>query len=269
MPPNLSRRIASAMAIGVLAGAPPTVRAAEPFTLVRAQIDVCHAYANDCELETLSAERLAEVGSAPQAYAKARAGYGDNGAYAIAHERPSYLGAYAESIWVDAFTLSGGSGTGLLDISVRVEGSLSGAGQPGGPGPNSIYALYISSSGFSAQSLRAWLDAGLPANPTGASAAISMTEAIDGARVFSARLPFTYGSTFYLASYLGAEVLGEGRADFFGSAHLGITAPDGSRLSAASGFGYQLASAVPEPPVWLLFLAPLPAVLARRLLKRG
>jgi len=106
-------------------------------TAVRAQIDSEDCDGVDCVdvISVVYGDTFAETGTAPLAYAKARAGYGDQGGYAIATDQPDYIGAYAESIWVDAFTITGGTGTGNLAISVLVNGTQE------GDGANSLFHL--------------------------------------------------------------------------------------------------------------------------------
>lgn len=222
----------------------------EPYyTVVRAQIDLEIDSTNVQVIETQTNSTFAEVGTAPDSYAKARASFGENGGYAIASDQPANLGAYAESIWVDEFVIGGGTGTGVLTISVLVNGTMDGAGQPGGPGSNSYYQLYVSATPIYCNFDEVVCTGAL---------VIPLTEGISGTSLFTAHVPFTYGQEFYLASYLGAEVLGDGFSDFFSSAHFGATAPDGSAIVGGSGVTYALASAVPEPHVLALLLFGLP-----------
>ncbi|MBI5333948.1 MAG: hypothetical protein HZB72_05070 [Burkholderiales bacterium] len=240
-PPN---RLGSVAALTLLV-ATGHAAAQSHFTAVRAQIDRGEPPILEV-IESRIDASFAEVGTMPELYAKARASFGNNGALATATHQPLDLGAYAESIWMDGFTIAGDGGQGVLDISVQLTGTLDGGGQPGGPGSNSSYRLFVSSSpmtcDFDEMSCTGTL-------------LIAPIEDFSGTHVATARLPFTYGQTFYLASYLGAEVLGHGQADFFGSAHFGATAPGGGPLVGSSGVTYALASAVPEP-------APLGALLA-------
>ncbi|MFO1228003.1 hypothetical protein [Roseateles sp.] len=214
-------------------------------TSVRAQIDI-NEVPDVLVLASKTAASFAEVGTLGDLYAKARVSYGNNGAYAMASHLPARFGAYAESIWMDGFTIDGPGGTGLLEVHVHVHGTLDDLGAPGSHGPNAFYQLFVSDTPMSCD-----FD-GLSCN---GSLAIPMVEAINGSRTLTAALPFTYGKTFYLASFLGAEVLGEGEANFYGSAHFGATAPGGAALVGESGTTYALASSVPEPtPAALLAL---------------
>jgi len=235
---------------------------AEPFyTEVRAQIDTETIDPDTDEelfivISSEYGETFADTGESPTAYAKARAGYGDQGAYAIGTALtlgpPTTKGAYAESIWVDSFTILGGDGDGTLAISVLVTGSLSGGGA------NSLYQLFASSSPITCDFDEYTCDGDF---------VIPLTEGISGSQLFFANVQFTYGETFYLASYLGAEVVGgTGISDFYGSAHFGATAPDGSAIVGASGTTYALAAQVPEPETYAMMLAGLGLVgfMARR-----
>ena len=217
------------------------------FTAVRAQIDTCGLGAA-CVIETKTDPSFAEAGSIKNIYAKARASFGNNGGFATASNQPAYLGAYAESIWMDGFNIAGNVGTGYLNISVLVSGTLDGNGKPGGPGSNSYYGLYVSDSPISCD-----FDAVFC---TGTSL-IPLTEPISGSRIFTNQLPFTYGEPFYVASYLGAEVIGNGFADFYGSAKFGATAPGNVPVVGNSGVTYSLASSVPEPTTAILLFVGL------------
>ncbi|HIV71784.1 MAG TPA: hypothetical protein H9903_12695 [Candidatus Aquabacterium excrementipullorum] len=213
-----------------------------PFTLVEVTTDeVLERIGND-DAVVLTYERavhsnFAQVGSSPSLYAKGRAGFGETGAYAIASGQRPNVGAYAETSWSDAFTILGGEGEGVLTVNVRVDGHFVGTGQPGGPGPNALYALFRSDSPVTVSGMLGYLDEG-DAPPDGSSAVIGLHEAFSGTQVYTADIHFTYGKTFYLASYLGAEVLGDGVADFYGSAHFGATAPGGASIQGLSGTTY-------------------------------
>ena len=246
---------ASAPLVALTAIASPAL-AQSSYTANRAQIDVDEV--PDVKVVDVKTDPdFAQVGSMSDIYAKARASFGNNGAYAVADHQPANLGAYAESIWVDAFTVTGGSGPGTLDIGVWVNGTMDGAGQPGGPGSNAFYQLYVSNAPISCD---------FDALACTGTHLIPLTEGLNGSRLFTAQLAFNPGETFYLASYLGAEVLGNGFSDFYGSAHFGITAPDGSAITGGSGVAYALASSVPEPAAFALAFSGLAALvgLARR-----
>jgi hypothetical protein len=223
------------------------------FVATRAQLEraddaPCHPLANDASPVCLSAisDSHAAAGDPAGAYAEVRAAYGDSGAYASVSASQVDLEAYAESIWADAFVVSGGTGAGTLHLNVRVDGTVDGAGQPGGPGSNAFYVLFASDAPITCD-----FD---EVDCTG-TRAIALTEPLSGTRFLQADIVFTYDVPFYLASYLGAEVVGglAGVADFFHSAHLGIGAPAGATLTTTSGTVYP--STVPEPAALAMVLA--------------
>jgi hypothetical protein len=218
-----------------------------PFTLVEVTLDednTLNQFANEV------GSHFAEV-SYPGLFAKGRANFGETGSYAVATAQPPAYGAYAESSWSDAFTIFGGTGTGILSVSVQVEGSLTGTGA------NSTYVLFASETPISSAGLVDYTDHGNNAPPDGSKTVIGVYESISGSNIYTGDIPFTYGTTFYIASYLGAEVLGDGTADFYGSSHFGATAPNGSTVTGASGTTYALAAAVPEAETYALMLAGL------------
>lgn len=143
--------------------------------------------------------------------------------------------------------MHGGQGQATAQITVRVEGSLNGLGQPGGPGPNAFYTLFVSDAPITCNFDEIYCSGRV---------AIPLTEPLSGTRDLHANIAFTYDQPFYLASYLGAEVVGgdTGVADFFHSAHFGISAPGGASLTTYSGTQYPTASSVPEPQSTLMFV---------------
>lgn len=262
-------------AAALLAAFSTTARAEfTPFTAVEVTTDEVLLRVGDDDVQVLTYERavgtdFAQVGASPALYAKGRASFGETGAYAIATGQQPNVGAYAETSWSDAFTILGGEGQGTLTVSVRVEGSFVGTAQRGGPGPNSLYALFRSDTPITLGSeqgggLLGYLNEGdMP--PDGSTAVIGLHETFSGTRTYTAEIDFTYGQTFYLASYLGAEVLGDGVASFYNSSHFGATAPGGASIQGLSGTTYLLSSAVPEPALPLLVVAGLSmAALSRR-----
>lgn len=199
---------------------------------------------------------FAQVGSSPY-FAKARASFGETGSFAMVTGQPLDYHAHAASMWGDAFTIVGGTGTGILSVSVQVEGSLTGAGA------SSNYALFASDTPITlgdeylGTGLLGFAGDNYPAPPDGSRTIIEevFDGSFSGSSVFSAEIPFTYGTTFYIASYLGAEVWfpGDGTADFYGSSRFGATAPNGAAVTGASGTAYAMTPAVPVPAAaWLL-----------------
>jgi hypothetical protein len=188
--------------------------------------------------------------SVPGAYAKARAGYGVNGAYAT---RDGVDGVTAQSVWSDGFIVTGGSG--VLNLSVTVDGSTT------GPTSGFLYGLYRSANPFAADSFHTNLtyDGDLP----GASALAfevhdDVTDTLPAgnfAKTFTFSMPYVSGEAFWIASVLEATGWRGETADFFGSAHFGISAPAGATIAAFSNETY--AAAVPEPESYALMLAGL------------
>jgi hypothetical protein len=222
--------------------------------------------------ERLVDTQSAQVGSNSSLLAKGRALFGETGAYAIANSQPATDGAFAETIWSDAFTIFGAGG-GILSVSVRVGGLLTGGGAL------SSYKLFVSElpitlgenggSGILGyddnQSNTVPDESEIVIQAYGVSpdvlAHLSQQE-IDllnqfpninsGSNIFTAEIPFTYGVTFYIASKLNAEVIGDGAADFFGSSYFGATAPGGVAVTGASGTLYQKTAVVPIPgTIWI------------------
>lgn len=231
----------SAMADAIVGGVPS-------FIATRAQIEMVETGGPLCGdpgdpyhvCVTSLGTAFSEAGSLLGAYGKAGSDFGVNRAYASVSALQINHEAYAESIWSDAFVVHGGSGASTLQISVRVDGALDGRGRPGGPGSNAFYTLFVSDAPITCD---------FDALTCSGAVAIPLSEALSGTRFFQADIAFTYDKPFYIASYLGAEVVGgsTGVADFFHSAHLGISAPEGASLMAASGANYPTVSAVPEP----------------------
>lgn len=255
---NLTTRIKSITWLScVLAGIaiPPTFAHASftPFTHVEVTLDEDGTWN---QFARKGDSNFAEVSYAGL-FAKGRASFGETGAYAVATSQPPAYGAYAETSWSDAFTIVGGTGTGILNVSVQVKGSLTGAGA------NSIYALFASETpitlgdNYLGTGLLGFTEDGTYTPPDASRTVIGVYESISGSNIYTADIPFTYGMPFYVASYLGAEVLGDGTADFYGSSRFGATAPNGAAVTGASGTAYALAAAVPEPSAYAMILAGL------------
>jgi len=226
------------------------------FTLVRAQIEGAGTDDSDGDVvEQKFGTAFAEVGSADW-YSKARSGFGNNGAYAIATGNRE---AFGESWWVDAFTVTGGQGQGELTLAISVSGTITGAGRAN-------YGLFTRQQKYTEEELRGWLDSGIPAPPAGSLAVVPLTWSFpaSGTTVLTAHIPFAYDQPFHLASYFGVETWGEGVADFYGSAHFGITAPADGLIATSSGTQYLAAAAVPEPVSAALMALGLVAVLLAR-----
>lgn len=213
-------------------------------------------------------DHFAQAGIFPGLYAKGRADFGQTGAYAIATGQPVNNGAYAETSWSDAFTLSGGVGSGFLDVKVKVDGHFSGTET------NVVYYLFASNSPITHEGILGFRDDGVHTPPDDSTdvmrgfglgaftltrltpeelAWVEANPLVNGSNIYSAQIPFTYDVPLYIASYLGVEALGDGVADFYGTAHFGITAPEGASIASTSGTVYQsVAAVVPLPSaIWL------------------
>ena len=222
------------------------------FTLVRAQTEIANSdptMPGGVVVQNYGAE-FASAGE-PGWYAKARAGFGNSGAYAVTDGSDPNRWAFGETWWADSFTVAGWAGPGELTIMVSLSGVLSGEGRAN-------YALYISQQPFSYQTLKEWLncypqrDDCIPYPPANSQALIPMTFPASAQTVLTTKLAFKDEMPIYIASFFGVETWGVGSADFYGSAHFGITAPAGAALSTASGTLYPVASSVPEPQSVLL-----------------
>ena len=200
-----------------------------------------------------------ERGIAPGAYGQARAQFGSIG-FAIQN------GTAGFGMWSDGFLVTGGTGSGLVNVSVQIDGIV------GGPHHDMSYTLFSSDNPFDAQAIldASTIDDQNPQVP-GAIAvlhtelfhsAFNPTGPLDVTLVGS--IPFTYGQPFYLASQFGGDVgCDVCSEDFFNSADFGISVPTGSTLVTQSQTVY--AAAVPEPTtLMLLAAAAMGVLLARR-----
>ena len=212
-------------------------------------------------------------GTIPTAYGEARAGFGSNGI--AAQGNGSGRGVGVGSIWSDGFTFTGGTGTLVPPISVRVHGSIAG-------GTDMSYALFVSTSPFDLQNIidafengpggdwnpqvpgalrllytaiaNGCGDPNVSSNACGHVPIENFAGSLD-LTLHEETFPFTYGVTLYLASVFSADVhtLPGGSADFFNSATFGISVPGGATLTTTSNTVY--AAAVPEPTSLALLAA--------------
>lgn len=183
----------------------------------------------------------------------ARTDWGVNGVVAQVLNVPSdhdvngLYGAYALSMWSDAFIVTSGAPIGALDFSGQLDGMSS------GNNAGFTYAVLYASRPFTSIELLEWLDDevtygdnGELRAPTGTALAFGRYQL--GGEVenfFSAVVPYTRGETVYVVSILEASALGAtSKADFYNSAYFGVRAPDDATLMTSSGFSYT--AAVPE-----------------------
>jgi hypothetical protein len=203
----------------------------------------------------------------------ARTDWGVNGVRASVARVPSDRedlelgahGAYALSAWGDAVRVTSGAPTGVLDLMVRLNGSMSGSET------EFVYAIFYRDRPFTSTELEAWLDDDTAVGgdnevraPLGASIAFgTWRTGGDPSGNYRGLLPYFRNETVYVASLLEVSALGpSSSAEFFNSAYLGIEAPAGVAFEAASGHDYVLA--VPEPSALALTALGLLGIAARR-----
>ena len=222
---------------------------------------------------------MVETGAMPDAYGKSRSAFGSNGFEIVTTggiDREVDVG----SGWSDGFIVTGGTGSGVLSMSSRIQGSVSGHGEM-------FFALFVSDQPFelgailsSVSAANGLWQAQLPnadrllhtgvANRCGLPGASRECghvpyENFQGPLELTLRadVPFTYGQTLYVASLFGGGVGTFGGSEsFLNSANFGITVPVGAALQAQSGTVY--AAAVPEPSIALMLGMGLALVAARR-----
>jgi hypothetical protein len=216
-----------------------------------------------------------EFGDHETAYGKFRAAFGSNG-FAVDGVGGVDREVDGGSLWSDGFTITGGTGSGLLTVSAHVSGTVTGFGQMN-------FALFVSDQPYNFDTLLSTINANksgfwalaLPdstrvlytAVANGCSTAIHNRECghapledVSGPidLTLTAEVPFTYGQPLYVVSgFSGGVLTPGGSASFLDSADFGITAPAGAVVSSASGNFY--AAAVPEPSVALLLAIGLSA----------
>jgi hypothetical protein len=251
-----SKLLVAAMLTGALLGTSHTF-AASPFTYAAygPPLEDQPPVFSDDEQSTSGA--VSVLGSEGQ---QARASFGSNGVALPSGLSPNGWG-YAFSAWSDGFVINGGSGTGILNFSVQLHGTLF--------AEDAIYTLIMSDNpdAFSPASIAADAFNGFENIPGTAPVLQVEVDAtpdftpgpgvysfplgsID--ETFSVSVSFTYGQTFYLASVLDITAQG----DFYNSANFGISAPVGASIASLSGTPYPTV-AVPEPETYAMLLAGL------------
>ena len=215
-------------------------------------------------MSSATAPVFVERGIAPGPYGKARTEFGSIG-FAIQN------GTAAGGMWSDGFLVLGGTGSGVVNVSVQIDGTVA------GPHHDMSYTLFSSNNPFDAQAILDSLEID-DQNPQvpGANPVLhtelfhggfNPTGPLDVTLVGS--IPFTYGQSFYLASVFGGDVGCAGCSeDFFNSADFGISVPAGATLVTQSQTVY--AAAVPEPTTLaLLAAAAIGVLLSRRRVARA
>ncbi|MBI1397366.1 MAG: PEP-CTERM sorting domain-containing protein [Betaproteobacteria bacterium] len=178
--------------------------------------------------------------------------------------------ALAMSAWYDKFTVSGGTGAGVADVSTSFTGTIGSSAYSEG-----LYAMVrLSEAQFAAlpsvdpASLLGSLGS-IAAMPPGSLVMFDTVDSttnpgpLDG--TLTGSVAFNYDEPFYLFSIMVLDASESGSISSFSSAEFGITPPGGSVLTSAGGYTY--AAAVPEPETLGLMAAGI-ALVAWRLRRR-
>lgn len=202
-----------------------------------------------------------------------------NGAAVIdENDRATGIGgpfSVALSLWSDAFTIQGGTGTGTLTVSAAVTGQFG-----SGYGAEGLYALAAVSEAEAGvifdDPLGAILGDSVPSplllvhQSTTAPQYDAEGERVAPGSAFgdtvSATLQFTYGQPFMLVSMLAGFANDFGSLTAMNSAVFGLTVEGNPSATILTASGALYPAAVPEPETYALFLAGLGllAVAARR-----
>lgn len=240
----------------------------------------------DMALQSSTTPQAGSFGSLPAAWGSVRANFGSLGFDMLAAggvDREVDGGA----LWADGWTVTGGSGAGVLSISTSIHGSIAGQAE-------AVLALYASSQPFEFTTVVEAITAAhgfwkitipnatrvqLGGVVTGCGTPGASRECGHGpvenvtgpfSTTVVSNIPFVYGQPVYVLSmFAGGASANGGQASFLHSADLGLSAPAGATVSALSGTVYP--AAVPEPAAWLLLLlggaalAPVRRAAVRRL----
>jgi hypothetical protein len=233
----------------------------------------------DDALAFMASGAHAELTSNQGSLASATSHFGQNLAYARAVNPPGgpeQIGAL--SIWSDLFTISGGVGNGMAQVSAVVSGALSGNYYSAFG-----YALIKSDAPLLPQDILP-----VPTQPiqpddfffnltstlyqAGGSVVLSAyNDSVSAAGpvqiVLGNSFDFTYDSPFYLTGILVVGASESGEAEFSHTADFGMTVVGDGEVDALSGTAYAAAQPVPEPETWAMLLAGLGLVALR--LRRG
>lgn len=156
----------------------------------------------------------------------------------------------ALSAWSDAFTITGGVGNGVANVSLSIDGALGNS-----PYATAGYVLLKTANPVLPGDLMNYYLAG-GALPLGAETVRwgtgdSAHDAGVVKTVLTGSFNYTYDSAFYLTSVFGAVAAGAGSANFGDTATFGISVY--GDIGTGSGATY-LAAAVPEPETWAMLL---------------
>ncbi len=181
----------------------------------------------------------------------AQTGMGVHHVVAMGDESATRFGAV--SAWADAFTMTGGTGNGIANVSLSIDGEFRAA-----PYAMAGYMLLKAETPVMPWELMAFMDGGV-ALPSGielvmSGMADSDTSAGPVHTVLTGSFNYEYGTTFYLTSVFGAAATGVGAANFGDTATFGISV--NGDIGTGTGASY-MAAAVPEPETWALLLVGL------------
>lgn len=192
-------------------------------------------------------------------FAQARTSFGTNEALAdVTSDTTMSTYAAGFSIWQDSFTVTGGTGTGMANVSI----SLTGAFGPADGAAMNFALLSLSAPLSTEAQIVAFVDdlLGTFAAPSGTQIVLADFELSsfppEPTITLTGQYEFTYGEPFYLLSMMSAVAFWGGSVDYLGTAVFGITAP--GSITTASDAVY--AAAVPEPGTWATLVAGLLAL---------
>ncbi|MFN4265197.1 MAG: PEP-CTERM sorting domain-containing protein [Aquabacterium sp.] len=232
-------------------------------------------------------------------YAVAQSSEGINKALARIDSRETVVdgdrlvGVYGISSWQEKITVTGGTGSGVLKLSARLDGHVKVWGPTNiqglsGRGLASINYLtsttpmapdidpFQSGLSFACADTDLYCDYDRTLFTSVGALVIESDSSTHVDQIIDLTIPFQYDKPFYLTGTLevaayGFEVGAGAESDFFNTGRIvAVSAPVGSTVHLASGSyaAFNLPSPVPEPQTWLLALAGLGMVTKAKQLNR-
>jgi hypothetical protein len=205
---------------------------------------------------------LVQVGASPPAYGRFRSAFGANG-FDIQVTGGLDREVDGGAMWSDGFLVTGGVGSGVLNLSTRITGSVSGQAEM-------FHGVFVSPAPFDLATVLAavrsapgfWavqLPNSVRVHFTGVANRCGLSNASNECGhvplqnyagpvdlTLTASVAFTYGQPLYvLAGFGGGVGVFGGSQSFLNSADFGISAPTGSTLASISGNTYAPAIAAP------------------------